>query len=115
MEREPLTIDEFRQTLGATSPPPLAPPLRALWHEAKGAWDEAHRIAQDVSSADGAWGSRLSAPQGRRPVECQLLVSASATGSRNGTARKGVDSDRYGTVDPIVKSSSEVFSSNATR
>jgi hypothetical protein len=32
-----------------------APLLRALWHEARGRWDEAHRIAQDVDTADGAW------------------------------------------------------------
>jgi hypothetical protein len=50
-----VTLDEFRQSLGATSPPPLPPLLRALWHDAKGDWDEAHRIAQDVSGADGAW------------------------------------------------------------
>ena len=50
-----MTLDEFRQTLAAASPPPLPPLLRALWHEAKGDWDEAHRIAQDVSGADGAW------------------------------------------------------------
>jgi hypothetical protein len=49
-----VTLDEFRQTLSAASPPPLPPLLRALWHDAKGDWDEAHRIAQDVTGADGA-------------------------------------------------------------
>ncbi len=49
-----MTLDEFRQTLAAASAPPLPPLLRALWHDAKGDWDEAHRIAQDVSGADGA-------------------------------------------------------------
>jgi hypothetical protein len=44
-----VTLDEFRQTLDAASPPSLPPLLRALWHDAKGDWDEAHRIAQDVS------------------------------------------------------------------
>jgi hypothetical protein len=50
-----VTLDEFRQTLAAVNPPSVPPLLRALWHEAKGDWDEAHRIAQDVSGADGAW------------------------------------------------------------
>ena len=50
-----MTVDEFRQTLAADSAPPLAALLRALWHDAKGDWDEAHRIAQDVSGADAAW------------------------------------------------------------
>jgi hypothetical protein len=50
-----VTLDEFRQTLNAASPPSLPPLLRALWHDAKGDWDEAHRIAQDVSGSDGAW------------------------------------------------------------
>ena len=50
-----MTLGEFRETLSAAAPPPLPPLLRALWHDAKGCWDEAHRIAQDVSGADGAW------------------------------------------------------------
>ena len=50
-----MTLDEFRLTLSVANPPPLSPLLRALWHDAKGDWDEAHRIAQDVSGADGAW------------------------------------------------------------
>jgi hypothetical protein len=50
-----VTFGEFRQTLTAASPPPLQPLLRALWHDAKGDWGEAHRIAQDVSGANGAW------------------------------------------------------------
>jgi hypothetical protein len=36
--------------------PASAPALvRALWHDATGDWEEAHRLAQDVESADGAW------------------------------------------------------------
>lgn len=29
--------------------------LLALWWDAKGDWNRAHEIAQDVSGADGAW------------------------------------------------------------
>ena len=29
--------------------------LKALWHDRKGDWRQAHEIAQDVSSEEGAW------------------------------------------------------------
>jgi len=50
-----MTLDDFRQTLAADSPPALSALLQSLWHDAKGDWDQAHRFAQDVSGADGAW------------------------------------------------------------
>lgn len=33
----------------------LAPPLKALWHDAQGDWESAHRVAQDVDDDEGAW------------------------------------------------------------
>jgi hypothetical protein len=51
-----MTIGEFTASLaGATVPSQLSAPLRALWQDARGNWDEAHAIAQDVDDADGAW------------------------------------------------------------
>ena len=50
-----MNVDEFRATLGSASPPVVPPLLSALWHDARGNWDQAHRIAQDVDTADGAW------------------------------------------------------------
>jgi hypothetical protein len=51
-----MTIAEFRASLSAKSPPDdLAPLLRALWHDAKGDWSEAHHVAQDIESSDAAW------------------------------------------------------------
>src|ERR671935_64758 len=38
-----------------SKPPAVAPPLVALWHDARGDWDAAHRAAQDVDDKDGAW------------------------------------------------------------
>ena len=29
--------------------------VRALWHDGRGDWDKAHRIAQSVDDAEGAW------------------------------------------------------------
>ena len=49
-----MTIDELKATLGADTPPNVAPLLRALWHDARGNWEEAHRIAQDIDDRDGA-------------------------------------------------------------
>jgi hypothetical protein len=50
-----VTLDDFRATLAAADPPGVAPPLLALWHDARGDWDTAHRVAQDVDDANGAW------------------------------------------------------------
>lgn len=50
-----MTPDEFRRSLDSPSPPVVAPLLRALWHDARGDWDVAHGIAQDVETPDGAW------------------------------------------------------------
>ena len=50
-----MTFEEFRATLAGESPPPLSPPLLALWHDARGDWDAAHRVAQDDHGRDAAW------------------------------------------------------------
>ena len=51
-----MTLDEFRASLTQDQPPEgLPPPLRALWHDARGDWDAAHGVAQDVTTPDGAW------------------------------------------------------------
>jgi hypothetical protein len=51
-----MTFDVFRASLSAKSPPPNLPaPLVALWHDARGDWETAHRVAQDVDDDAGAW------------------------------------------------------------
>ena len=51
-----MDIPTFKQTLDRDAPPEdLARALAALWHEAKGDWDQAHRLAQGQKDADGAW------------------------------------------------------------
>ena len=52
-----MTLDDLEAAVRAGTPlPALAPPLvRALWHDATGDWEEAHRLAQDVQGEDGAW------------------------------------------------------------
>jgi hypothetical protein len=50
-----MTLDEFKTTLSQASPPPATAALRALWHDARGDWDAAHKVAQDVDDESGAW------------------------------------------------------------
>ena len=56
MSRIPKTLAEFRETIASPAPPTGIPPtLLALWHDAKGKWDAAHKVAQDIDDADGSW------------------------------------------------------------
>jgi hypothetical protein len=52
-----MTLDDLEAAVRSGTPmPALAPPLvQALWHDATGNWEEAHRLAQDVQGEDGAW------------------------------------------------------------
>lgn len=51
-----MTLEEFRASLSKEIPPAeLSRTLQALWQDAKGDWDAAHKLAQSVESADGAW------------------------------------------------------------
>lgn len=51
-----MTIEEFTASLAAAAPPAhVSAPLRALWQDARGNWDEAHAIAQEVDDGSGAW------------------------------------------------------------
>ena len=51
-----MTLDDFKASLNDATPPSAFPQLLlALWHDAKGDWDAAHGVAQDVEDEDGAW------------------------------------------------------------
>jgi hypothetical protein len=50
-----MTLTEFKATLSFEAPPDVAPVLVALWHDAKGDWDAAHAVAQDVDDESGSW------------------------------------------------------------
>lgn len=51
-----MDIQTFETSLGRSEPPAdLPPPLRALWHQAKGNWDEAHCLIQGERAVTGAW------------------------------------------------------------
>jgi hypothetical protein len=50
-----MTVDQFRATLSSTTPPHASALLLALWYDARGDWEKAHELAQDVDDASGAW------------------------------------------------------------
>ncbi len=50
-----MTFDEFRATLRSDQPPAVAAGLVALWHDARGDWDKAHAVAQEIGDEVGAW------------------------------------------------------------
>ena len=46
----------LRASLGGPAPPPgLSPALQALWLDARGDWDSAHRLAQQDEGPSGCW------------------------------------------------------------
>jgi hypothetical protein len=51
-----MTLDEFRQSLTAPSPPAgLTRATAGLWWDAKGDWARAHESAQQDEGPAGAW------------------------------------------------------------
>ena len=50
-----MTIEEFRRSIASADPPTDSEPLRALWHDARGEWNRAHEVAQNIGGRDGAW------------------------------------------------------------
>jgi hypothetical protein len=51
-----MTVDDLRATLAGAAPPAgLAPPLAALWHDARCDWDRAHRTVMDTGGPEAAW------------------------------------------------------------
>jgi hypothetical protein len=51
-----MTFDAFKASVAESTPPAgLAASLLALWHDARGHWDDAHRVAQDIADVQGAW------------------------------------------------------------
>lgn len=51
-----MTLAEFKTTLNGSVPPEgINDFLKALWFDAKGKWEEAHNIVQDINNPEGAW------------------------------------------------------------
>lgn len=50
-----MTLAEFVGTLVEPSPPSVSDALRALWYDARGDWEAAHGIAQEIHDRSGSW------------------------------------------------------------
>ena len=51
-----MMLSEFNKSLHAENPPSDASVyLKALWHDAKGNWDKAHELIQDLSDRNASW------------------------------------------------------------
>jgi hypothetical protein len=51
-----MTLDEFKASLAGDAPPgELSGPLKALWMDSRGDWEQAHRTVQNIDSDDAAW------------------------------------------------------------
>jgi hypothetical protein len=51
-----MTLSEFKSSLSEDAPAKGTNLfLQALWNDAKGNWDKAHIIVQDIDNDDGAW------------------------------------------------------------
>ena len=51
-----MTLNEFESSLSGEQPPAdLSPYLTALWRDARGEWDAAHGIVQDIETKTAAW------------------------------------------------------------
>jgi hypothetical protein len=49
-----MTLADFQSTIAGGVEPAVAPLLLALWHDARGDWDRAHTIAQDIEDEHGS-------------------------------------------------------------
>jgi hypothetical protein len=67
-----MTLEEFRESLTATEPPPgLTHALAGLWWDGKGDWTRAHESAQQDEGIEGSW---LFASQRGRSGQRSILV-----------------------------------------
>ena len=56
VEQTMKSLNEFKESLKNNQPPVgVSQLLRALWWDAKGDWEKAHGIAQDISTSQAAW------------------------------------------------------------
>ena len=51
-----MNLKTFKASTKKNKPPKdISPCLEAMWYQAKGKWEEAHRIAQSEKSHAGSW------------------------------------------------------------
>ena len=51
-----MTFESFKSSVALNRPPDNASPyLLSLWHDAKGNWEKAHTIIQDIDDRSASW------------------------------------------------------------
>jgi hypothetical protein len=50
-----MNLASFKESLAANEAPAASVYLQSLWHDAKGNWEEAHRLIQDLPDKNAAW------------------------------------------------------------
>ena len=51
-----MNFEEFQKTISSSKPPGgISNYLQSLWYDAKGNWEKAHMIIQDVEDKNAAW------------------------------------------------------------
>ncbi len=51
-----MDLSSFKESLSAKEPPQnVSVNINALWHDAKGDWDKAHTMIQDINDRDASW------------------------------------------------------------
>ena len=51
-----MTFEQFQQSLSLSLPPSaMSDHLKALWHDAKGDWQQSHDLIQDINDPNAAW------------------------------------------------------------
>ncbi len=51
-----MTFEQFNHSLSLNNPPDDLPPyLKSLWFDAKGNWEKAHTIIQDIEDNTASW------------------------------------------------------------
>lgn len=50
-----MTLDQFKASVKQVAPPTDSLILKSLWYDARGDWEQAHTIAQEIHTQDGSW------------------------------------------------------------
>jgi hypothetical protein len=51
-----MKVSSFKESLSHNEPPAdLSPYLKALWYDAQGGWDKAHKLIQDIGDKNASW------------------------------------------------------------
>jgi hypothetical protein len=51
-----MNLSTFKESLSANEPPRnISVYLKSLWYDAKGDWDKAHQLIQDVDDKNASW------------------------------------------------------------